>query len=60
MEDQPHQTTQGEELTSRRCEAEFAITRDTASRDFSFLMKLGLVRKEGKGRSTRYVPRMAT
>ena len=46
---------QGEELTSRRCEAEFAITRDTANRDFSFLMKLGLVRKEGKGRSTRYM-----
>jgi ATP-dependent DNA helicase RecG len=46
---------QGEELTSRRCEAEFAITRDTANRDFNLLMKLGLVKKEGKGRSTRYV-----
>ena len=46
---------QGEEVTSRRCEAEFAITRDTANRNFNLFMKLGLVRKEGKGRSTRYV-----
>lgn len=46
---------QGEELTSRRCEAEFAVTRDTANRDFGILIKLGLARKQGRGRSTRYV-----
>lgn len=46
---------QGEQLTSRRCEAEFKVTRDTAARDFSLLMELGLALKEGKGRSTRYV-----
>jgi predicted HTH transcriptional regulator len=46
---------QGEELTSRRCEAEFSVTRDTANRDFILLIKLGLARKEGQGRSTRYV-----
>jgi ATP-dependent DNA helicase RecG len=46
---------QGEELTSRRCETEFKVTRDTASRDFNLLMELGLAKKEGKGRSTRYV-----
>ena len=46
---------QGEELTSRRCEAEFAVTRDTANRDFKLLIELSLVRKEGRGRSTRYV-----
>ena len=46
---------QGEELTSRRCEAEFSVTRDTASRDFALLLKLGLARKEGQGRSTHYV-----
>ncbi len=46
---------EGEELTSRRCEAEFSVTRDTANRDFSLLIKLGLAKKEGQGRSTRYV-----
>ncbi len=45
---------QGEVLTSRRCEVEFGITRDTANRDFSRLMELGLVTREGQGRSTRY------
>ena len=28
---------QGEELSSRRCEKEFGITRDTAARDFKWL-----------------------
>jgi len=46
---------QGEVLTSRRCEEEFGVTRDTASRDFSLLLELGLATKEGQGRSTRYV-----
>lgn len=46
---------EGEELTSRRCETEFGITRDTASRDFKLLIELGLARKIGSGRSTRYV-----
>lgn len=45
----------GESLTSRRCEKEFNITRDTANRDFMLLIRLGLAKKEGKGRSTRYV-----
>jgi len=45
----------GEALTSRRCEEEFHITRDTTSRDFMLLVKLGLAVKEGKGRSIRYV-----
>jgi predicted HTH transcriptional regulator len=45
----------GEALTSRRCEEEFHVTRDTANRDFVLLVKLGLAVKEGKGRSTRYV-----
>ncbi len=46
---------EGEALTSRRCEAEFGVTRDTATRDFALLLELGLARKEGRGRSTRYV-----
>ena len=46
---------QGEELTSRRCEETFGVTRDTANRDFKLLVELELAQKEGKGRSTRYV-----
>jgi len=46
---------QGEVLTSRMCEEKFGVTRDTASRDFSLLLELGLAKKEGQGRSTRYV-----
>ena len=45
----------GEALTSRRCEEKFGVTRDTANRDFSILMELGLATKEGQGRSTRYI-----
>ena len=45
---------QGEELTSRRCEFEFSVTRDTANRDFDLLLELGLAKKLGRGRSTRY------
>ena len=45
----------GEKLTSRRCEHEFGITRDTATRDFGWLMELGLAVRQGRGRSTSYV-----
>ncbi|MBI1979872.1 MAG: DUF4062 domain-containing protein [Elusimicrobia bacterium] len=45
----------GGKLTSRRCEGEFGITRDTAARDFSLFMKLGLVTRHGRGRSTSYI-----
>ena len=46
---------QGEELTSRRCEAEFQVTRETAAQDFNLLMELGLAKRIGKGRSTHYI-----
>jgi ATP-dependent DNA helicase RecG len=45
----------GEKLTSRRCEEEFGITRETASKDFGLLLELGLSKREGRGRSTSYV-----
>jgi predicted HTH transcriptional regulator len=45
----------GEKLTSRRCEEEFGITRDTAARDFGLLMELGVATRQGSGRSTSYV-----
>jgi ATP-dependent DNA helicase RecG len=44
----------GEELTSRRCETEFGISRPIAARDFAELMRLGLAKRIGSGRSTRY------
>ena len=46
---------EGRELTSRFCEEEFGVTRDTAVRDFNLLISLNLVTKKGRGRSTRYV-----
>lgn len=46
---------QGHSFTSRACEKKFKITRDTATRDFSLLMNLGLARRQGRGRSTHYV-----
>lgn len=45
----------GGELTSRRCESKFGITRDTAARDFALLVHLGIAQKQGKGRSVRYL-----
>ncbi len=46
---------EGEKLTSRRCEEEFGVTRDTAARDFKLLMELGVVSRQGRGRSTGYI-----
>jgi ATP-dependent DNA helicase RecG len=46
--------TAGEDLTSRRCETEFGVTRDTMASDFALLVKLGVARKQGKGRAVRY------
>jgi hypothetical protein len=37
----------GEKLTSQRCEQKFGVTRDTAAMDFSLLMELGLVTRQG-------------
>jgi predicted HTH transcriptional regulator len=45
---------EGEELTSRRCEAEFGITRPVTVQDLGKLVKLGLAERIGAGRSTRY------
>ena len=45
----------GEELTSQKCEKLFAVTRDTANRDFARLIELGIAEKRGAGRATRYV-----
>jgi len=47
----------GEELTSQKCEKLFAVTRDTANRDFVRLIELGIAEKKGAGRATRYVLR---
>lgn len=44
----------GQELTSRRCEKEFGVTRPVTVKDFTALVRLGLAEKVGSGRSTRY------
>jgi predicted HTH transcriptional regulator len=45
---------QGENLTSRRCEQKFGISRDTANRDFKYLISLNLIEPNGKGRGRYY------
>lgn len=47
--------TEGQELTSRKCENLFNVTRDTTTRDFEILINAGIAKKVGKGRSTIYV-----
>ena len=44
----------GEELTSRRCEIAFKVTRPVTVKDFGILVQLGLAQRAGLGRSTRY------
>ena len=44
----------GEELTSRDCEARFGVTRPVIAKDFRQLLALGLAERIGSGRSTRY------
>jgi len=45
---------EGQELTSRQCEAEFGVSRPITAGDFGLLVDLGLAEKLGAGRSTRY------
>jgi ATP-dependent DNA helicase RecG len=45
----------GEELTSRRCQELYGVSRDTASGDFEVLVDLGIAQRKGAGRSTVYV-----
>lgn len=45
---------EGRELTSRKCEAEFSVTRPITAGDFGKLVEMGLAEKLGAGRSTRY------
>jgi ATP-dependent DNA helicase RecG len=42
-------------VTSGWCLKEFGVVYNTAYRDLDALVKLGLLKKEGKGRGTRYV-----
>jgi len=50
----------GGTLTSRRCEEDFGVTRDTTARDFALLISLGLASRQGRGRSTSYVMKTKT
>jgi ATP-dependent DNA helicase RecG len=45
----------GQELTSRRCQAEFGVTRPITAGDLGGLVELGLAERVGAGRSTRYL-----
>ena len=43
-------------ITNRQIQEQFKVVRDTAYRDISILCELGLLHKEGQGRSTTYIP----
>jgi len=45
---------EGQELTSRQCEAEFGVSRTITAGDFGLLVELGLAEELGAGRSTPY------
>jgi predicted HTH transcriptional regulator len=45
---------EGNELTSRQCEAQFRVTRPVVSRELGELVELGVAVRIGAGRSTRY------
>ena len=46
--------TEGQEITSRQCQAEFGVTRPITVGDFGKLVGLGLAERLGAGRATRY------
>lgn len=45
-------------VTNRQVQEQFNVVRDTAHRDLSILCDVNLLQQEGKGRATRYVPRI--
>ena len=45
----------GEELTSKSCQRKFKVSGPAVYADFETLLRLGLARRIGAGRSTRYV-----
>ncbi|MFC2108253.1 ATP-binding protein [Candidatus Bipolaricaulota bacterium] len=45
----------GEELTSKRCQEVFSVSRPSLAKDFGRLIALGIAEKQGQGRATRYI-----
>lgn len=45
----------GEELTSKRCQEVFSVSRPSLAKDFGRLIELGIAEKQGQGRATRYI-----
>ena len=43
-------------VTSGWCREQFGVTYDTANRDLLAMIELGVLRREGKGRASHYVP----
>lgn len=44
----------GEELTSRKCQERYSVSAQAVFKDFRELVRIGIARKIGAGRSTRY------
>jgi predicted HTH transcriptional regulator len=47
--------TEGQFLSSKKCQELFGVTRETVNRDFEVLLKANIATRKGKGRSTVYV-----
>jgi len=54
QKDMVNRLTSGEELTSRKCQKLYKLSPQAVYEDFQKLIGLGIVRKVGSGRSTRY------
>ncbi len=55
QKDMVRQLVAGEELTSRKCQELYGLSAQAVFKDFRELVRLGIARKIGSGRSTRYV-----
>ena len=42
-------------IRSIEIQKKFGITRDTANRDLNYLIKLNLIKREGRGKKVRYL-----
>lgn len=44
----------GDSIKSREIQKQFSVTRDTANRDLNYLIKIGLIKREGRGKKVKY------
>jgi DeoR/GlpR family transcriptional regulator of sugar metabolism len=42
-------------IKSKEIQEKFNVTRDTANRDLNYLIKMKLIKREGKGKKVKYI-----